>query len=69
LADGLDRAHLQRIKSVGCDVQGRKVLLTLYADQMPDVDLWGAQQKGKLFEKVFKVKLGFAWRAVEAAAR
>ena len=31
------------------------------------MDLWGAQQKGKLFEKVFNVKLKFDWQPPSVA--
>jgi exopolyphosphatase/guanosine-5'-triphosphate,3'-diphosphate pyrophosphatase len=65
LADGLDRAHMQRIKGVACHWQANRLLVSITAEQLPDVDLWGAQSKGKLFEKVFKTKLAFVWRPAE----
>jgi exopolyphosphatase/guanosine-5'-triphosphate,3'-diphosphate pyrophosphatase len=63
LADGLDRTHLQRVKGIRCELKEGQLLLMVTADQLPDVDLWGGQQKGRLFEKVFGVKLLLAWQA------
>jgi exopolyphosphatase/guanosine-5'-triphosphate,3'-diphosphate pyrophosphatase len=62
LADGLDRTHRQRIRSVHCDWRDDRLVVTAVADEMPEVDLWGARQKGKLFEQLFGVKLEFAWQ-------
>jgi len=62
LADGLDRTHRQQIRAVQCTWHGRRLILTATADQRPDVDFWGARQKGKLFEKVFGVELQFEWQ-------
>lgn len=62
LADGLDRTHLQRIKGLKAELKDGQLLLMVTADQLPDVDLWGGQQKGKLFQKVFQVGLLLAWQ-------
>ncbi len=62
LADGLDRTHLQLIKNVRLRRRNRKLLISVAASRKPDVDLWGAEEKGKLLEKAFGVKLRFAWR-------
>ncbi len=62
LADGLDRTHMQRVRAVRCDWRGKELVLTLVADQKPEVDTWGAAQKGKLFEKVFGVDFTFDWQ-------
>jgi exopolyphosphatase/guanosine-5'-triphosphate,3'-diphosphate pyrophosphatase len=62
LADGLDRTHMQRIQSVRCDWQDDRLVLTVKADDLPEVDLWGARQKGKYFAKVFGVDLEFGWQ-------
>jgi exopolyphosphatase/guanosine-5'-triphosphate,3'-diphosphate pyrophosphatase len=67
LADGLDRTHMQRIREVQCQCQDGHVLLTVTADQKPEVDIWGAQQKGKLFRKVFGVECRFAWQPTAGA--
>lgn len=62
LADGLDRTHMQRIRSLRCQWQDARVVVCALADEMPEVDLWGARQKGKLFEQVFGVNLELAWQ-------
>jgi exopolyphosphatase/guanosine-5'-triphosphate,3'-diphosphate pyrophosphatase len=67
LADGLDRTHMQRIKRLRCQVSDRQLVVVVSSDQLPDVDLWGGQQKGKLFEKVFQRKLLLAWEAAASA--
>lgn len=63
LADGLDRTHTQRIKSVACHWRDQVLTLLVSAEQKPDVDLWGAREKGRLFEKVFGVKLRYEWES------
>jgi exopolyphosphatase/guanosine-5'-triphosphate,3'-diphosphate pyrophosphatase len=67
VADGFDRMHTQRIQSIQCRGKDDRVYITVTADQSPDVDLWGAQQKGKFFEKVFGVELKLDWQATPAA--
>jgi exopolyphosphatase/guanosine-5'-triphosphate,3'-diphosphate pyrophosphatase len=64
VADGLDRTHMQRVQQVRCACGPGRVRIRIRASSVPDVDLWGAQQKGKLFEKVFGVKLRFEWQPV-----
>jgi exopolyphosphatase/guanosine-5'-triphosphate,3'-diphosphate pyrophosphatase len=66
VADGLDRTHTQRVQSVQCQWKKDQILVAVGADQRPAVDMWGAQQKGKLFEKVFDVDLHFAWQPLPA---
>ncbi|HEV3117007.1 MAG TPA: hypothetical protein VGY58_08150 [Gemmataceae bacterium] len=67
VADGFDRMHTQRIQSVRCRGKDDRVYITVTADQSPDVDLWGAQQKGKFFGKVFGVELKLDWQATSGA--
>lgn len=62
VADGLDRTHTQRVQAVECENGGEVIRITAVSPSSPDVDLWGAEQKGKLFENVFKKKLAFQWR-------
>lgn len=61
LADGLDRTHTQRIDDLRCFCEGDTVRIAARAADSPAVDLWGAEQKGKLFERVFNRRLEFAW--------
>jgi len=62
VADGLDRTHMQQIEALHCTVGRGSVFVTVEAAEEPEVDLWGARQKGKLFEKVFGMKLKFDWQ-------
>jgi exopolyphosphatase/guanosine-5'-triphosphate,3'-diphosphate pyrophosphatase len=65
LADGLDRTHMQRVKTLQCHWKKDHVLIIVGADRLPDVDLWGAQKKGKLFQKVLGLGLVLAWHPTE----
>jgi exopolyphosphatase/guanosine-5'-triphosphate,3'-diphosphate pyrophosphatase len=67
VADGLDRTHMQRVQKVRCVCGPGRVRVRVRATSVPDVDFWGAQQKGKLFETVFGLKLRFEWQPVHAA--
>jgi exopolyphosphatase/guanosine-5'-triphosphate,3'-diphosphate pyrophosphatase len=66
VADGLDRTHTQHVEGVQCHWRGGQLCISVLAKQRPDVDLWTADDKSKFFEKVFGVKLKFAWRAAGA---
>jgi exopolyphosphatase/guanosine-5'-triphosphate,3'-diphosphate pyrophosphatase len=62
VADGLDRTHTQQIKAVRCRRRKDQLWVMVSAERRPDVDIWGAQQKGKLFRKVFGLSLHFVWK-------
>jgi exopolyphosphatase/guanosine-5'-triphosphate,3'-diphosphate pyrophosphatase len=62
LADGLDRTHMQRVKSLRCRWTPEQLLVTVSAEQKPEVDLWGAREKGRLFQKVFGADVKIVWR-------
>src|SRR5262249_52891307 len=62
LADGFDRTHTQHVKALRCYARNGTISIGVQADEKPEVDLWSAQEKSKFFEKVFGVKLTFAWR-------
>lgn len=63
LADGMDRSHTRSIKKVECTVHGNLARVALFADTYPEIDIWGASQKGKLFEKTFGKELELVWQA------
>lgn len=67
LADGMDRSHTRSIKEVRCDVRGSLVRVAMIADTYPEIDIWGASQKGKLFEKLFGKELELVWQSSEAS--
>ena len=62
LAGGLDRSHTQQIRRVRVEYDRTgNVKLRLAAEQFPDVDIWGARKRAKLFEKVFDTDLAIEW--------
>ncbi len=77
IAVGLDRSHSQQVKDVtvrwpdaadrkkdkGRDgkEQREKIELLVESDANPEVDLWGARRRVKLFKKVFGAKLEVEW--------
>jgi exopolyphosphatase/guanosine-5'-triphosphate,3'-diphosphate pyrophosphatase len=62
VAGGLDRSNTQQVSSVTV-VLGKhgEILLQLAALQFPEVDIWGARKRSKLFEKVFDTTLDVEW--------
>jgi exopolyphosphatase/guanosine-5'-triphosphate,3'-diphosphate pyrophosphatase len=62
VAGGLDRSNTQQISEVLVELDRRgDVKLRLAARQFPEVDIWGARKRGKLFEKVFGTSLAVEW--------
>jgi exopolyphosphatase/guanosine-5'-triphosphate,3'-diphosphate pyrophosphatase len=61
LAGGLDRSHSQQIKDVAVQADGAGLELFVKSDFNPEVDLWGARRRVKLFRKVFGTKLDVEW--------
>ena len=62
VAGGLDRSNTQQVTDVAVDF-GKKDPLTLRiaAKQFPEVDIWGARKRSRLFEKVFDTSLAVEW--------
>jgi len=48
-------------------VDDGRAVLEVVADQEPQVDIWGAERRTDLFEKVFGMKVDVRW--AEPAAR
>ncbi|MEX0676552.1 MAG: Ppx/GppA phosphatase family protein [Pirellulales bacterium] len=61
VAGGLDRSNTQQVTDVTVDFGNREITLKLAAAQDPEVDIWGARKRGKLFEKVFETRLSIEW--------
>jgi exopolyphosphatase/guanosine-5'-triphosphate,3'-diphosphate pyrophosphatase len=62
LAGGLDRSNTRQVTDVAVAFDKQHELtLTLCAAQHPEVDIWGARKRAKLFEKVFDAKLSIQW--------
>jgi exopolyphosphatase/guanosine-5'-triphosphate,3'-diphosphate pyrophosphatase len=62
LADGLDRSHTRAVQGVQCQLVERTIRIVLSADAYPEIDVWGASQKGRYFEKVFERDLELVWQ-------
>ncbi len=62
LAGGLDRSNTRQVSDVLVEVErDGNIKLRLAAAQYPDVDIWGARKRAKLFEKVFDTDLAVEW--------
>jgi exopolyphosphatase/guanosine-5'-triphosphate,3'-diphosphate pyrophosphatase len=61
LAGGLDRSRSQQVKDVRVRVTDDGVQLDVVADQEPLVDIWGAERRTELFEKVFELPVSIRW--------
>jgi exopolyphosphatase/guanosine-5'-triphosphate,3'-diphosphate pyrophosphatase len=72
LAGGLDRSHSQQVKDVtlrsGSEGDAHEMELVVHADFDPEVDLWGARRRTKLFKKVFGTKLTVEWAQQQNSA-
>lgn len=62
VAGGLDRSNTGQVTDVKVEL-GKKddVTLWLAAQQLPEVDIWGARKRSKLFEKAFDANLSIEW--------
>jgi exopolyphosphatase/guanosine-5'-triphosphate,3'-diphosphate pyrophosphatase len=61
LAGGLDRSRSQQVRDVLVRVDDGRVLIDVVSDQEPLVDIWGAERRTELFEKVFSLPLTIRW--------
>ncbi|NBW86123.1 MAG: HD domain-containing protein [Planctomycetia bacterium] len=68
LAGGLDRSRSQQVRDVIVKVDDGRVLVEVTADQEPQVDIWGAERRTDLFEKVFGMPLAIRWSGAAAVA-
>lgn len=59
LADGLDRSHFSVVKQVQCRLNGTKVKFHIKASSDPELEIWAAEKKKDLFEKVFDKEIVF----------
>ncbi len=63
VAGGLDRSRSQQVRDVFVRIEDGRVILDVVADQNPQVDLWGAERRTDLFEKVYGMKMDVRWAA------
>ncbi|MGD9721535.1 MAG: hypothetical protein AB7O59_06395 [Pirellulales bacterium] len=62
VAGGLDRSNTQQVTGVLVEFERTGAIkLRLAAPQFPEVDIWGARKRSKLFEKVFDAPLEVEW--------
>jgi exopolyphosphatase/guanosine-5'-triphosphate,3'-diphosphate pyrophosphatase len=69
VADGLDRTHTQRVKSVRVRVSDGFVRFLLQARSFPQVEVWDAYRKSALFEKASGRHLEVVWTGAGARGR
>ena len=69
IAGGLDRSRSQQVRDVLASVDDGRAVLEVVADQEPQVDIWGAERRTDLFEKVFGMKVDVRWAEPEATTR
>jgi len=63
LAGGLDRSRSQMVRDVIASIDDDGLTLDVVADQEPQVDIWGAERRTELFEKVFGMPVQIRWAA------
>jgi exopolyphosphatase / guanosine-5'-triphosphate,3'-diphosphate pyrophosphatase len=61
IAGGLDRSRSQQVRDVVATVDHGRAILEVVSDQEPQVDIWGAERRTDLFEKVFDMKVDVRW--------
>ena len=61
LAGGLDRSRSQQVRDVRVQSEHDRVFIDVVADQEPLVDIWGAERRTDLFEKVFNLPITIQW--------
>ncbi|MBN2731481.1 MAG: Ppx/GppA family phosphatase [Balneolaceae bacterium] len=52
VADGLDRSHYQNVQNLNIDIGRNEITLSITTEADPELEIWGAQRKSRLFEKV-----------------
>jgi exopolyphosphatase/guanosine-5'-triphosphate,3'-diphosphate pyrophosphatase len=61
LAGGLDRSRTQAVRDVVASIADGRAVIEAVADEEPQVDIWGAERRTDLFEKVFGMPVEFRW--------
>lgn len=68
LAGGLDRSRSQQVRDVEVQIEPQRVVLNVVADSEPQVDIWGAERRTELFEKVFGMPVAITWAGLDEPA-
>jgi exopolyphosphatase/guanosine-5'-triphosphate,3'-diphosphate pyrophosphatase len=66
LAGGLDRSRTQTVRDVTVRIDDGRAVFDVVAEQSPQADLWGAERRADLFEKVFGLPATIAWAGAAA---
>lgn len=66
IADGLDRTHTQAVEDVVLHLDHPRMTMYAVAEEVPSVDVWGAERKSTLFEETFGYQLRFQWRPTDS---
>ncbi len=61
LAGGLDRSRTQLVRDALASIADGRAVIEAVADEEPQVDLWGAERRTDLFEKVFGMPVTVRW--------
>jgi exopolyphosphatase / guanosine-5'-triphosphate,3'-diphosphate pyrophosphatase len=69
LAGGLDRSRSQQVRDVAVRIDDGTVKVDVVADAEPLVDIWGAERRTELFEKVFGMPLAIRWATAARSGR
>lgn len=62
LAGGFDRSHSQQVTDVNVEFRDGAIRLLAVASTLPEVDLWGAQKRVAIFERVFACQAAIVWQ-------
>jgi exopolyphosphatase/guanosine-5'-triphosphate,3'-diphosphate pyrophosphatase len=63
IADGLDRTQTHAVTRLDCQIKKKSIRILVTAPAPPQVELWDANRKAGLFEKVFERQVKLEWRA------
>jgi exopolyphosphatase/guanosine-5'-triphosphate,3'-diphosphate pyrophosphatase len=66
LAGGLDRSRTQQVRDVIVRLEDDTAVFDVVSDVDPEVDIWGAERRSDLFEKVFGMPVSIRWAQGEA---
>lgn len=66
LAGGLDRSRTQQVRDVVVRLEDGIAAFDVVAAEDPEVDIWGAERRSDLFEKVFGMPVAIRWAGAEA---
>ncbi|MCX7909483.1 MAG: Ppx/GppA family phosphatase [Ignavibacteria bacterium] len=61
IAEGIDRRQIQAVKDIDVTVEGNLITIKLHPsnNEIPDVELWGAERRKLLFEESINAKVSF----------